>query len=698
MEAAALLPTSEISFHSTAHGALRRTQRNISKRDLQSAVKYGSCERGRYHPKLGPTWKIRWMNLVYITNDAKDTEITSWVDELPLEPVVISERMRQQYDEAKKRLAAEPGSATSHTVFVVDKSASMLNSDVDGHRTRARGVYYLLAEEYLSPSLHPVDRETIGGDNMRYTDVASLVEMRDGATIVFEREPVSWIMYNKFVELAAASDNKFAKGSANGCRGNGNYFDSVCTALSLLSTHVHEKLSLTLHFLTDGMPSDKATRGKVRGGQDAVNAFPEDMLGLLKDFIALHEKQFTMEVFALGTASHHVLEMMVDAVNASGASAKFGQGGRDLVALCNSLTSLVSSTVCVSNMLSRLHFAKEDRVVAVVDRETYNASAAFTLAHWNVYKPDAMKGDWTLRRLTRVAKKSWSGEWHGEWEQQQFLNDNAVGFAVKKKIFGEGAERIVYEMTEVDGAGQPVGMPLVAKDSKYLKKQDSKRERFHGVFIKTQTKAASLAHKFNARLNRMGVNVKIPRIHFLPCSVYDCRDAPSAYLAEKRLNPALYRKWNDNAGGIDGIARVNLAQAPLRVAPLAAFAEGDEEEESDVDDDAAAEDEEGPDDSTKKPARVLMLEAKILDRDVVQAFTHWTYFYSKRKFMVCDLQGELTLAGSEPVFELTDPCIHSKYGKRYGATDKGEKGMHEFFKTHQCNPACELLNINHGGY
>ena len=44
---------------------------------------------------------------------------------------------------------------------------------------------------------------------------------------------------------------------------------------------------------------------------------------------------------------------------------------------------------------------------------------------------------------------------------------DATGIAVKKEYFGEGAERIVYEMYEVDKFGQPVGEPLVAKESLY---------------------------------------------------------------------------------------------------------------------------------------------------------------------------------------------------------------------------------------
>ena len=642
--ATVLLPTSEIPFHSTTHGALRRTQRNISKRDLQSAVKYGLREQGRYHTTWGDTWKISWMNIVYITNDAMDTEITSWVDALPLEVVSISKRMQQKYDEAKKRLATDPWSATSHTVFVVDKSASMLTSDVDGHLTRARGAYYLLAEEYMSSCLHPLDCDTLGGDNMRYTDVVSLVEMRDGATIIFEREPISWIMYNKFVELAAASDNKYNKGCAGGCRGHGNYFESVDAALKLLSTHAHEKLGLQLHFLTDGKPSDKVTRSKRH-----ANKFPNDLLRRLRNFSALYQKQFTMEVFGLGTDSFDVLVQMVDAVNASGASAKFGRGGRDLIALCNSLTSVVSSTTSVTSMLSRLNFKKEDRVAAAVDREVYDPSALFNQAHWDIYKPEVTMNLRSTRKVTCdrfviVDVKS-GGRWRPEWKQQALVCATAVGFAVKKKIFGEGAERIVYEMTEIDAAGNPVGEPLVAKDSKYLVKQGTQRGHFHKMFIATQSKAANLARKFNEALNRRQVDSMIPRIYFLPCSVYDCNTAPAAYLAEKRLNPQRYRKWNDNAGGIDGIARVNLAEAPLRAPALEAFAEGDEEDESDDDEfeeaEAEAEDGEGPKGGAEKSARVLKLEVKILDGDIVQV-RRWPAWKCSRPPYGVSLPGNLT--------------------------------------------------------
>jgi len=200
------LPTEEVPFISSTHGRERRSQRNIAKRDLQAARKYGVCESGYPHRTTGePTWKFTHAHITYITDSSMEREITSYVEPLPFEVVQISPRAQQSYDEAKRRLAADPGSITSHTVLIMDMSGSMLKADVDGHRTRARGAYYSIAEEFVSADLHPPQMETVAGNEKRYTDVVSLIEMRADATIVFECEPPSWILYNRLVELSVHS-------------------------------------------------------------------------------------------------------------------------------------------------------------------------------------------------------------------------------------------------------------------------------------------------------------------------------------------------------------------------------------------------------------------------------------------------------------------------------------------------------------
>jgi hypothetical protein len=78
----------------------------------------------------------------------------------------------------------------------------------------------------------------------------------------------------------------------------------------------------------------------------------------------------------------------------------------------------------------------------------------------------------------------------------------------------------------------------------------------------------------------------------------------------------------------------------------------------------------------------------INDADVPQAFSHFSYLYSNRKKLVCDLQGVLTRdADGSSTYELTDPVIHysSITGRKnvFGRTDRGKVGMHDFFKSIQ---------------
>lgn len=85
-----------------------------------------------------------------------------------------------------------------------------------------------------------------------------------------------------------------------------------------------------------------------------------------------------------------------------------------------------------------------------------------------------------------------------------------------------------------------------------------------------------------------------------------------------------------------------------------------------------------------------------------QAFSHFTYHHTRRKLLVCDLQGVLSNSdGGEDragVFELTDPVIHyrssSGHSQVFGKTDLGEKGVRKFFQTHQCNEVCHLLGVS----
>ena len=178
--------------------------------------------------------------------------------------------------------------------------------------------------------------------------------------------------------------------------------------------------------------------------------------------------------------------------------------------------------------------------------------------------------------------------------------------------------------------------------------------------------------------------ISLPRMEFLPIwfYVWGVERGKSAILCEKRLDLIRYKKWNDNKGGVDNLNK-QLGEDKLDIAAavdeacLDAIDGGDEEENED-------QGELGPVDLSKA--------TRIIDDDVPQAFSHWSWQYTQGNSLVCDLQGVL---GKE-CFQLTDPAIHSRK-RRYGSTDHGRKGHQLFFSTHKCNPLCHVLRLRHPG-
>eukprot|EP01133_Synstelium_polycarpum_P018014 gene18014-21499_t len=68
------------------------------------------------------------------------------------------------------------------------------------------------------------------------------------------------------------------------------------------------------------------------------------------------------------------------------------------------------------------------------------------------------------------------------------------------------------------------------------------------------------------------------------------------------------------------------------------------------------------------------------ERNTPQAFSHFTYEASAHDLIVVDIQGVDD--------HYTDPQIHTKDGKGFGAGNLGEKGIERFIKSHKCNPIC----------
>jgi len=241
-----------------------------------------------------------------------------------------------------------------------------------------------------------------------------------------------------------------------------------------------------------------------------------------------------------------------------------------------------------------------------------------------------------------------------EFQEISFAHPSANGIAINKKYAAEGAEKMALLATEIHFR-EPVGQPLIAKVSV---DDDDDQWEFHKNSARTQMEARRLAKKFNEIIAYRKLSV--PIIEFLEVFFYVCED--KSYLVEKRLDVKRYQKFNNNCGGV-----INESKQEINL-ELEALPECDESDEED--------------------SIIPQNKDQIIDEDVPQAFSHWTYQYTYGEKLVCDLQGVLTNR-----FELTDPAIHSKQGKIFGLTDKRTKGMRAFFETHKCNPLCKALRL-----
>ena len=83
------------------------------------------------------------------------------------------------------------------------------------------------------------------------------------------------------------------------------------------------------------------------------------------------------------------------------------------------------------------------------------------------------------------------------------LNPRAAGISFSNDPFDQGAERIVYQLHEIDDNGKFVGIPLVGKDSRYVNGDNLNQTRdFHFIFCKTKKIANNFAEKFNQWLDK----------------------------------------------------------------------------------------------------------------------------------------------------------------------------------------------------
>jgi len=230
-----VVPTEDFTVLSSLHGRKRRKQRDISKRDLQVAVKYGTkTPASTINGKL--RWKYTHNNISYITDETSRVEITAWSvnqhqeNKKPDKETKKAKHSRQipemhvdtlHHNMQASAVSTRPATVTSHTVLVVDMSGSMRNRDVTAGSTRAQAVYENLAQYFVKAQL---DSRRGYDKNSRMLDVVSLIEMRDTSTIIFEALPLDGHLFNMLMQRKTAKPFS-----------HGNYLPSLDSAEQLLN-------------------------------------------------------------------------------------------------------------------------------------------------------------------------------------------------------------------------------------------------------------------------------------------------------------------------------------------------------------------------------------------------------------------------------------------------------------------------------
>jgi Alpha-kinase family/von Willebrand factor type A domain len=706
--------TSLISILSCEHGRLRRIQRDISKRDLQKAVKHGrrtvqqfTDQRRKWCRRL----KIEYEDIIFITDASGQKEITSFPS--PLSPVDVLLNDRVAHEKAIRVIGTKPELCASHTVLVVDNSGSMSTHDIPLHRDRQVAAYSMTALELVA--------EQLLSETSNNSDLVSLVEFSGHARVVFSLEPVSWVLYNK---LLSRRDAKLFKQRENArsldqFTGDSNYLPALELAESLLAKLTHDGCALSLLFLSDGMPTDARSRGLTPSG--AI----QEMKRSISKIVNAYDDRLNIMMVGFGNQyqDFSALEAMVTAANeATGKdTAKFVYCGKIANALGAAVTTLVSSSVATrttlqANRLSRGKTARNlqsEEISGVTNNWRY-----YRIVDHFFYHPEA--DDWKSHSGLPV------GALRPDLVREAEAHRGSVPplLALNQHHCGSGAERVAFRCNLADCESEKAFRfgSMAAKETKTVERIEE-NITFHKSFCKTQNLAAHLAEEFNRRIRTIPgfCPQSTPRIKFLECSVLLLEDFEwpgnrRGVLVEKLLDTENFpwRKWNDNAGAVNGV----LPHVPIDVdRELAKIEQGDldmiEEVESVEDSDSEGDGSMG---GTSADNRIeadgavgkwLWLDPVLVSSeglaaakptDYIQAFTHFSYLFTNKQVMVCDLQGVYDTDRVPPAFELSDPAIHyaSTVGRKmvFGHTDMGKEGMELFFKTHKCTPVCKYMNLS----
>lgn len=729
--------TSMIPVSFTNHGRQRQLERQIPLRDVQAAIKYGTAT-----PHVNPNLMIYTHNgLKHIIERSTSRLITAMVSTIQLDFKTVTSRDMKQHKQAMERIhrkgSKEPGEIKpeevlssnmksnqnnsdavyppirscwkSHSVLIVDRSGSMRNSDVAGCRTRLGAVWLSIAQDFIN---HRIE-SGIAGDQ----DVVTIILMGNHAKVLIDKWPTDAVLYNRIVQFffdSEKADVKYARGekcNPNWIRpyGHGCYGPALALAEKVIHDFDDSSSILQLLVLSDGKPSDSCIL-KVKNANDSIKEAVGNMA-------SKYGRRFNFAAIGMGNMKDYdCLKDMTECAKEYGAHLSSFQVPAMSCAKIGAAMSSVATTLSLCQTKLNGNTNGGYKRVRSCFRESTKSIPALTEwvdnTEFHIYSIEKVER-YEYRVLPDGSKA---------FQSVPLLHKEAQGVAIKRKAFGEGSERLAFQFFEISEDGSSVvGEPLVAKKSRFIDDDEilndgneeeglwKDKDRFAKRFCKIQTKARECAEAFNRKLDSFpSLDPDTVRVSFIDCYVYYLNDrnhGESAVVVEPKLE-GRFEKWNNNNGWMkESTPKKSRKSDTNSNHKMASIAEGNENvDHSDTDENSGKENEVIVLDDSDDDDGVIDLTGlddyiTVTKNEVAQAFSHFSYVYSGKKMLVCDLQGVYDT--QKKLFRWTDPVVHyhnpsddpkncHKRG-RHGRTDMGQKGIQNFFKSHQCNPLCDLV-------
>ncbi len=532
-----------ISILSTDHGRLRREQRDIRKRDLCKALKYGKRERC-----WGQRWKIEYDGIIFIVNNSLTQEVTAYPSPLALAPIDTKDHILQ--NRTRDLFKLKPELVTTHTVLVVDTSGSMTKHDINLHRDRQTAAYSVTAMEFVAEQLFM--------QTATNSDIVSVIEFNSEATEVISKEPCSWVLYNK---LLSRSDGRTFKARENEhfrdtYHGDSNYIPALEAADKILGSIDHDCCALSMLFLSDGSPTDATALGLTPLAAKRL------MAKKVTEISVKYQEKLNIQMVGFGAPCQDfsVLEQLAEAAlsTKSGTKANFTYCGKVADEIGSAVSNLVSSTTATKIQLLK-HDRGKTRTKRKMELESRTKGEKICFNYFKIcghYVYNPMKNDF------QVFDDLPPGAVIGGELDVEYRHDSSKSkmppplLAISKNPCGQGAERLAFRchLSRKSSEEGFVFNAMVAKETILVERPDDNIQ-FHKEFCKAQNLSGYLAIEFNHRLKALPwyCETFTPTIVFLPCSVLTLDDPEwhgRGVLVEKRLNTEKYpwRKYNDNAG------------------------------------------------------------------------------------------------------------------------------------------------------